>query len=87
MISTNALSVFILRHHLNGLGNKNTRSIQEIICASEPSTKKYKKGCEDFPNLAILTKSARGLLRRCGGELPRLVEVSFFRLRQKRCPY
>ena len=58
MISTNALSVFILCHHINGLGNKNLRSIQEIMCTSEPDTEKYKKVCEDFPNLAILNKSA-----------------------------
>ena len=58
MISTNALSVFILHHHLNGLGNKNLHSIQKIMRASKPSAKKYKKVCEDFPDFAILTKSA-----------------------------
>ena len=26
--------------------------------ASEPAAEKYKRVCEDFPNLAILTKSA-----------------------------
>ena len=58
MISTYALSVFILHHHINELGNKNLWSIQYIMHASDPDAKKYKKVCEDFPNLAILTKSA-----------------------------
>ena len=58
MISTNALSVFILQHNLNKIGNKNLHSIQEIMPASEPAAKNYKKVCEAFPNLAILTKSA-----------------------------
>ena len=58
MISTNALSIFILHHHRNGISNKNLFSIQEIMRASDPASKKYKKVCKDFPNLAILTKSA-----------------------------
>ena len=58
MISTNALSVFLLHHHLNGLGNKNLCSIQYVIRASEPATEKFKRVCEDFPNIAILTKSS-----------------------------
>ena len=58
MISTNALSVFILHHHLNGLGNENIRSVQEVMRASEPAVDKFKNVCKDFPNLAILTKSS-----------------------------
>ena len=58
MISTNALSVFILHHNLNGLGNKNLCSIQDVTHISEPVARKYKRVCEDFPNIAILTKSA-----------------------------
>ena len=58
MISTNALFVFLLHHHLNGLENKNLRSIQDVMCASEPAAEKFKKVCEDFPNLTILTKSS-----------------------------
>ena len=58
MISTNALSVFLLHHHLNGIGNKNKRSVQEVMCARELAADKFKKFCEDFPNLAILTKSS-----------------------------
>ena len=57
MISTNALSVFILHHHTNGIGNKNRRSIQEIVHASKPAAEKYKNFYEDFPNLAILNMS------------------------------
>ena len=59
MISTNALSVFILYHNLIGIGNKNLSSIQDAMCASEPAVEKYKRVCGDFPNIAILTKSAK----------------------------
>ena len=58
MISTSALSVFLLHHHLNGLGKKNLHSIQYVMRASEPAVEKFKRVCEDFPNLAILTKSS-----------------------------
>ena len=58
MISTDALSVFLLNHHLNGLGNKNLHSVQEVMRASETDPDKFKNVCEDFPNLAILTKSS-----------------------------
>ena len=58
MISTNGLSVFILHNHLNGLSNKNLRSIQYVMRASEPVTKNYKRACKNFPNLTILTNSA-----------------------------
>ena len=58
MISTNALSMFLLHHHLNGLGNKNLRSIQDVTRAREPAVDKYKRVCKYFPNLSILTKSA-----------------------------
>ena len=58
MIYTNFLSVFILHHHLNILWNKNLHSIQYVMRVSKPAAKKYKRVYEDFPNLAILTKSA-----------------------------
>ena len=58
MISTNALSVFILHHNFNRLRNKNLCSFQDVVRASNPATKKYKRVCEDFPNLVIITKSA-----------------------------
>ena len=58
MISTTALSVFILCHHHNRLGNKNLRLIQDVMRGSERAAEKYKRVCEDFPNLAILTRSA-----------------------------
>ena len=58
MISTKALSVFLLHHHLNRLENRNLRSIQDVMCASKPAADKYKRVCEDFPYIAILTKSA-----------------------------
>ena len=58
MISNNALSLFILHHHPKGLRNKNLCLIQYFMCGSEPAAENYKRVCKDFPNLAILTKSA-----------------------------
>ena len=43
MLSTNALSIFILHHHQKGICNNNIRSIQDIMRASEPAAKKYKR--------------------------------------------
>ena len=50
--------MLILHHRFNGLRNKNLRSIQDVMRASDPAAEKYKRFCEDFPNIAILTKSA-----------------------------
>ena len=58
MISTNALSLFLLHNYLNGIGNKNLRSIQDVMRASESAAEKFKRVCKDFPNLAILAKSS-----------------------------
>ena len=58
MISSSALSVFLLHHSLNGLGNNNLCSIQEVMHASEPAADKYKNICENFLNLGFLTKSS-----------------------------
>ena len=58
MISSNALSVFLLHHPLDRLGNENLCPVQEVMRASEPAADKYKNLCEDFPNLGILTKSS-----------------------------
>ena len=56
MISSHNLSAFLLDHPLNGLGNSNLWSMQEVIRASKPATEKFKDICNEFPNLAILTK-------------------------------
>ena len=58
MISSHDLSAFLLNHPLNGLGNSNLRSVQEVIRASKPATEKFKDIYNDFPNLSILTKSS-----------------------------
>ena len=58
MISNNALSVFILHHHVNVISNNNLCSIQEVMRVRNLSAKKYKRVCKDFPNLVILIKSA-----------------------------
>ena len=61
MISSHALSAFLLDHPLNGRGNSNLWSVQEVIRVSKTATEKFKVICNDFPNLAILTKiSTRG---------------------------
>ena len=53
MLSSNDLSVFILHHHINGLGNKNLRSIQEIMRPSKPAAEEFKFFCEGWRNLEI----------------------------------
>ena len=58
MISSNALSVFLLHHPLNRLENENLRSVLEVMCASEPAADKYKNVYEGFLNLRILIKSS-----------------------------
>ena len=58
IISTNAISIFILHHHKNGTCNKNLCLIQEIMRTIKPAFEKYKNFATNFPNLAILTKSA-----------------------------
>ena len=58
MISNNDLSMFLLHHHLNGIGNNNLRSIQDVMRASDPDAEKFKRVCEDFTNIVILTKSS-----------------------------
>ena len=57
MISSNALSMFLLHRHLNGLRNKKLVSVQELMRASKPALDKLMNVCKDFHNLAILTKS------------------------------
>ena len=51
MIYTNDVSVFIIHHHLNGLGKNNLRSIQEIMRIIKPAAKNYKKVCKNSPIL------------------------------------
>ena len=58
MIFTNTISVFILQHHINGPNKKNILSVKYVMRASKAAAKKYKRVCEYFPNIAILTKSA-----------------------------
>ena len=50
--------MFLLHHHLKGLGNENLWLVQEVIRAREPEADKFQNVCKDFPNLAILTKSS-----------------------------
>ena len=58
MISYHALSLFIFHHLQNRICNKNLRLIHDIMHMSEPDFEKYKKLCDNFPNLVILTKIA-----------------------------
>ena len=57
MISSHALSAFLLDHPLNGLGNFKS-PVRTRGDTGEPATEKFKDICTDFPNLAILTKSS-----------------------------
>ena len=57
-MSSNALSVFILRHDINVICNKNICLIQDIMRTSDPDGEKFKHICKYFPNMAILTKIA-----------------------------
>ena len=59
MISSNALSLFLLDHNQNGFCNRNIRSIQYMMRSDEPAGAKFKHVCVDFPNLALLTKSIK----------------------------
>ena len=58
MISSHGFPAFLLDNALNGLGNENPWSVQEAIRASVPATEKFKNICDNFLNLAILTKSS-----------------------------
>ena len=58
MISTNALSLFLLKNNQNGICKRNLRLIQELMHLYKPSIAKFKWVCADFPNLALLIKSA-----------------------------
>ena len=58
IISTHALSLFLLKNDQNGVFNRNLRSIQESMCSDKPTGSKFKQVCTYFPNIALLTKSA-----------------------------
>ena len=58
MISTNALSIYILQHDQNEISDQNICSIQDAMRSDKPASSKFKRVSTDFPNLAVLTKSA-----------------------------
>ena len=57
MISTNALSIYILQHDQNEISDQNICSIQDAMRSDKPAGSKFKQVCKDLPNLAVLTKS------------------------------
>ena len=57
MISSNALSLFLLDHEQNGVFNHNIHSIQDLMCSDKPTSVKFKVMCADFLNLTLLTES------------------------------
>ena len=59
IISTNALSLFLLEHDYNRVSDCNLRLIHENICLDNPAVSNFKRVCTDFPYLALLTKSAK----------------------------
>ena len=56
MLSTNALSIYILQHKQNKMREQNIRSIQEAMRSDKPYISKLKRVRTDFSNLAIITK-------------------------------
>ena len=58
MISSNALSTFILHHDLNEPCDKNLHSIQYLMCTGKSASDKFKRVSKYFPNMDIHTKSA-----------------------------
>ena len=58
MISTNALSIYILQQDQNNIFEQNLRSIQDAIHLDKPYGSKFKWVCTELPNMAVLTKSA-----------------------------
>ena len=58
MISSNDLSIYLLQHNWNEICDQNFRSVQDTMCSYEPAGSKFKHVCTDFPNIAVLTKSA-----------------------------
>ena len=58
MISTNALSLFLLKHDQNGVFNRNLLSIQDLMRSDESAGTKFKRVCTDSLHLTLLTKTA-----------------------------
>ena len=58
MVPSKKLSLFLLDHNQNGFCNSNLRLIQDLMRYNNPVSTKFKCVCTDFPNLALLTKSA-----------------------------
>ena len=58
MISSNALSLFLLEHNQNGFCNCTLCSIQRLMSLDESDGAKFKRVCTDFPNIVILTNRA-----------------------------
>ena len=57
MISSNALSIYLIQHNQNNICAQNLCSIQDAMCSDEPAGSKFKRVFTDFPNMAVLTKS------------------------------
>ena len=58
IISTNALSLFLLKYDKNGFCNRNIHSIKYLMHSDDPDGNKFKNLCTDFPNLALIIKTA-----------------------------
>ena len=57
MISSNALSTYLLQHNQIEIYDQNFSSIQDTVRLDNPDGSKFKGVCTYFPNLAVLTKS------------------------------
>ena len=58
VISTNFVSLFLIKHDQNGVGDCNLLFIQGSMFLDDTAVSKSKQLCADFPNIAILNKSA-----------------------------
>ena len=57
MISSNALSTYLLQHNQIEIYDQNFSSIQDTVRLDNPAGSKFKGFCTYFPNLTVLTKS------------------------------
>ena len=58
MMSSNALSLFLLYHEQNVVCNRNICSIQDLMDSEDLAGTKFKCVFADFPDLSLPTKSA-----------------------------
>ena len=56
IISTDTLSLFLIKHSQNGVCDRNICLIQELVRSDEPARSKFKRLCMYLTNLTLITK-------------------------------